>query len=150
MKPASKQKPVAKAIQKGQTSPSADHSGHQHVHATGQGRPHPLTQFFGCCLGNDPTPISPKIQAIRENLGNGQTESTIIQPGHHLTISQDMVVADILANFPQSRPFFQELHPLGLLSPALDKISLEIFFSDLPVDLEQICQQLENLVNQKQ
>jgi len=121
---------------------------HNHVHNS---HPHPLTQFFGCCLGNEPTPLSPKIQNIRENLGNGQIEDVIITPGEKITISKDMIVADILANFPQTKAFFHELHPLGLMSPVLDQISLEIFFSDQPdIDLENICRQLESIVNQAQ
>ena len=129
-----------------------NHGANSYVHEQNpQSRPHPLTQFFGCCLGDDPAPLSPKIQSIRENLGNGQTEDVIITPGEKITISKDMIVADILANFPQSKTLLHELHPLGLMSPVLDQISLEIFFSDQPeLDLENICLQLESIVNQSQ
>jgi hypothetical protein len=134
------------------TKANTNSDAHQHNHNHGDNsRPHPLTQFFGCCLGDDPAPLSPKIQSIRENLENGQIEDFIITPGGKITISKDMIVADILANFPQTKSLFHELHPLGLMSPVLDQISLEIFFSDQPeLDLENICLQLESIVNQSQ
>jgi hypothetical protein len=134
------------------TKANTNSDAHQHNHNHGDNsRPHPLTQFFGCCLGDDPAPLSPKIQSIRENLENGQIEDVIITPGGEITISKDMIVADILANFPQTKSLFHELHPLGLMSPVLDQISLEIFFSDQPeLDLENICLQLESIVNQSQ
>lgn len=129
-----------------------NHGANSHIHQQkDQSRPHPLTQFFGCCLGDDPAPLSPKIQNIRENLENGQIEDVIITPGQKITISKEMIVADILVNFPQTKSLFHELHPLGLMSPVLDQISLEIFFSDQPdIDLENICLQLESIVNQSQ
>jgi len=144
MKAKTTSKPAVKSQNK------AAHS-HKHLHTEGiQSRPHPLTQFFGCCLGDEPTPLSDKIQSIRSNLHPGTTLSEVtIEAGQDFLLTKDMIVGDILVNFPQTQPYFQELHPLGLLSPALNHISLEIFFSDLPVDLDQICQELTQLVNQK-
>jgi hypothetical protein len=41
---------------------------HQHSHPQSTSRPHPLANFFNCCLGDEPTPISDKVQQLRENL----------------------------------------------------------------------------------
>lgn len=129
---------------------SAD-SSHHHPHSTpltdkGQ-RPHPLAAFFGCCLGDDPAPISPKIQKLREQLPQSATEELTIIPGEHLTITKDMIIGDVIANFPLARSIFEEIHPLGLLSPLLDQISIEMFLSDLNTDADQICASLTSLIN---
>lgn len=141
-------KSVQKSSNKAKTTFKEATHKHHHTHQHEGSRPHPLTQFFGCCLGDDPAPISPKIQSIRENLGKDQDLPVIIRPGQYLVITPDMVVADLLINFPQIKPLLEDLHPLGLLSPVLDQISLEIFFADLAVDVKAVCQQLESLVNQ--
>lgn len=120
---------------------------HSHSYQIGS-QYHPLSQFLGCCLGNEPTPLSPRIQAIRSSLEPGNIITPVtISPNQPFQIYQDMIVGDILANFPKTKSYFHEIHPLGLLSPALDQISLEIFFSDIPVDIKQICQELTQIIN---
>ncbi|MCC6643380.1 hypothetical protein IT411_01405 [Candidatus Peregrinibacteria bacterium] len=122
---------------------------HHHHHSTDQhSRPHPLTQFFGCCLGDEPTPLSPKIQKIREQLNDSSVEE-IAANSATLKITSDMIVGDILINFPHTRTYLEDLHPLALLSPQLNSITLEMFFSDQKVDLEKICQDLSDLISVK-
>lgn len=124
---------------------------HQNEHK-GQGnghRPHPLAQFFGCCLGDEPTPISPKIQSLRENLNSKNTVEINLKEVEHLEITPDMIIGDIIFNFPQTRSYLEDLHPLGLLSPRLDQTTVEMFFSDLNPDLKEICQKLTALISVK-
>lgn len=121
---------------------------HHHHHTDRQSRPHPLTQFFGCCLGDEPTPISPKIQQLREQLNSSSIEE-VSTDTEFLAITSDMIVGDILAHFPQTRNYLEDLHPLGLLSPQLDSITLEIFFSDQKVNLDEICQKLSDIISVK-
>jgi hypothetical protein len=61
-----------------------------------------------------------------------------------------MIIGDVLLNFPQIRPFLEDLHPLGLMSPLLDQITIEMFFSDQEVDIENICQHITNLIAQSE
>lgn len=128
----------------------AEHS-HKHQHKSQENgpRPHPLTQFFGCCLGDEPTPISPKIQSLRESLGSKQTEEIDLQKVEHLEVTSDMIIGDIIFNFPQTRPYLEDLHPLGLLSPRLDQTTIEMFFSDLNPNLEDICKKLTTIISVK-
>ncbi len=123
------------------------HHPHQITDGNPNGRPHPLSHFFGCCLGNDPTPISPNIQELRLRLGEGHLENVTITPGEAFSITPDMIVADLIFNFPDIGKYLENLHPLGMMSPQLEQISLEIFLADLPVEIEQICQDLNKLIN---
>ncbi len=127
------------------------HQHHQHSHKEDQKgqRPHPLTQFFGCCLGDEPTPISPKIQSLRESLNNTKTEEINLETAQNLEITSDMIIGDILLNFPQTKSYLEDLHPLGLLSPKLSETTLEMFFSDMNHDLETICQKLTQIISVK-
>ena len=122
---------------------------HQHKSQEKGARPHPLTQFFGCCLGDEPTPISPKIQSLREGLNSNSTEEIDLQKVENLEITADMIVGDIIFNFPQTRAYLEDLHPLGLLSPRLDQTTIEMFFSDLNPALEEVCQKLTQIISVK-
>lgn len=133
-----------------QKSGHTDHEKHNHKHfhdqesPNNQSRPHPLSGFFACLLGDEPAPISEKIQTLRENL----TESeTIEEPlGQSLIISKDMVVLDLINSFPKIKDYLQDIHPLGLLSPRLDQTTLELFVSDLNLDIDDICADLTKLI----
>lgn len=125
------------------------HSGHSHIHHDHSKRPHPLSHFFGCCLGEDPAPLSKKIQDLRKNLPDHQFEEIKIIQGEPFLISADMIVGDILFNFPQTREIFQEIHPLGLLSPILDQTTIEMFLADLTISVEDTCTELNKKINQK-
>lgn len=120
---------------------------HSHTHTEKGERPHPLAAFFGCCLGDEPAPISQKIQQLREQLPESVTEELIVIPGQPVIITKDMIIGDVIANFPLARSIFEEIHPLGLLSPRLDQISIEMFLSDLNTDPDQICASLTSLIN---
>jgi hypothetical protein len=127
-----------------------DHSAagsHSHVQTDQSKSSHPFAAFFGCCLGAEPAPVSPKIQQLREQLPELATEELVITPGQPITITKDMIIGDVLANFPLARSIFEEIHPLGLLSPRLDQISIEMFLSDLNTDADQICASLTSLIN---
>ncbi len=117
---------------------------HKHSHDHEQD---PLSAFFGCCLTEDPTPISAKIQQLREQLPETHNTELTVIPGQNITITKDMIIADVMTTFPITRQVFEDLHPLGLLSPSLDKISIELFLSDLQIDPDQICAELTNLIN---
>jgi len=119
---------------------------HNHLPTTGE-RPHPLAAFFGCCLGDEPAPISEKIQSLRKKLPESSTEELKITPGQPIQITKDMIIGDVIANFPLARDIFEEIHPLGLMSPRLDQISIEMFLSDLNTDPDQICASLTSLIN---
>lgn len=110
---------------------------------------HQLTKFFECCLKDGAAPIAPKIMQVRENLSASGLSETHHVPGQTFQVSGDMIVGDLLFTFPQIEPLLQDWHPLGLLSPALNRTSLELFFSDLPVDLKDICLKLNQVINQK-
>ena len=131
-----------------------DH-GHHHSHDHGhddlsktQSRPHPLAGFFACLLGDDPAPISEKIQKLREVIPESQTIEQPLEKS--LQITKDMVVLDLISNFPQIKDYLEEIHPLGLLSPRLDQISLELFLSDFNLDLDKLCSDLTKLVHNGQ
>jgi len=131
--------------------------GEKHVHTHGSShshplpglgeRPHPLAAFFGCCLGDEPAPISQKIQKLRELLPESSTEELSIIPGQPITITKDMIIGDVIANFPLAKSIFEEIHPLGLLSPLLGQTTIEMFLSDLNTDADQICASLTSLIN---
>ncbi|MCC7432845.1 hypothetical protein IT412_04985 [Candidatus Peregrinibacteria bacterium] len=126
--------------------PGHDHHSHSHDQESqnSQSRPHPLAGFFACLLGDEPAPISEKIQTLRENLTTSETiEETLKQD---LIISKDMVVLDLINNFPKIKAYLQEIHPLGLLSPRLDQTTLELFLSDLNLDIDVICADLTKLI----
>jgi hypothetical protein len=123
------------------------HQNHQHHHKKDQNgsRPHPLAGFFACLLGDEPAPISAKIQDLRQKLPDSQSIEENIN--EKLIISSDMVVLDLIVNFPKIKNYLEEIHPLGLLSPNLDKISLELFLSEFNLDLDKICHELTQLTH---
>jgi hypothetical protein len=106
--------------------------------------------FFECCLKDEPAPLSQKIRDLRAALPTANLEEIIIKPGEQFRVSGDMIVADLLFNFPQIRPYLEDLHPLGLLSPQLDRTSLEMFFSDQDQNLSLICEGLDQIINTHQ
>ncbi len=106
--------------------------------------------FFECCLKDEPAPLPPKIQDLRAALPTSNLEEINIKPGEKFQVSGDMIIADLLLNFPQIKTYLEDLHPLGMLSPQLDRISLEIFFSDQDQDLGVICDRLNKIINQHQ
>lgn len=120
------------------------HSDHSHRHSSAK----EFFQFFSCCLGEDPAPISDKIQNLRAQLPENSMEEVKYTPGTNFQVLPDMVVGDLLTTFSQIRPYLEELHPLGLLSPALNATSLEMFLIDFDLDLQTVCQELESLINQ--
>jgi hypothetical protein len=124
---------------------------HDHEHRNQDLTLRKLTEFFECCLKDGPRPLSDKVQQIRKSIpqSNATTETRHI-PGQNFTVSTDMIVADLLFTFPQIKPLLEDLHPLGLMSPALKTTSLEMFFADQPVNLEQICSDLSQIINQNQ
>lgn len=139
-------------ISSNQPNMTKSHS-HQHSQPSNS-RPHPLANFFNCCLGDEPTPISDKVQQLRENLDLNQTEE--IAPEQFQTgkiiITPDLIIGDLINNFPQIKPYLQEIHPLGMMSPSLHLITLEIFFSDLNLpakDLTEIYSELGKQISQK-
>lgn len=124
---------------------------HSHSHNQQKGDPassQDILQFFSCCLGEDPAPISKKIQNLRANLPESTIEEVNYHPGTAFHVSPDMVVADLLTTFSQTRPYLENLNPLGLLSPTLHTTSLEMFLIDFNVDLETVCRDLDSLINQ--
>ncbi|MGL5831363.1 MAG: hypothetical protein ACRCZE_04415 [Candidatus Altimarinota bacterium] len=123
---------------------------HQHSHSQSNSRPHPLANFFNCCLGDEPTPISDKVQQLRENLDLTKTEEISpeqFQSGE-IILSSDIIIGDLINNFPQIKPYLQEIHPLGMMSPSLHLITMEIFFSDLNLSTEQLAEIYQNLGKQ--
>jgi len=126
---------------------SDQHPDHAHDH--NHQKKTPFLNFFECCLGDEPAPLSKKIQNLRENYADHQITAEVISPNQIIIIEKDMIVGDLLINFPEIKTTLEDLHPLGMLSPLLDRISLEIFLSDLNVDPEQICQHLSTLINTK-
>jgi hypothetical protein len=121
------------------------HTDHSHQHTPAKNN---LLNFFECCLTDDPAPLSPKILQARENLQDQAFEPVEISSENTFQVTSDMIVADLLFNFPLLRGYLENLHPLGLMSPALDRISLELFFSDLDKNIDQICQEMTDLINQ--
>jgi hypothetical protein len=122
---------------------------HQHSHS--HQRPHPLANFFNCCLGDEPTPISDKVQQLRENLDINHSEE--ISPDQlkngDFDITPDLITGDLINNFPQIKDYLKEIHPLAMLSPSLHLITLEIFLSDLNLSeqqLAEIYQKLNSLI----
>lgn len=144
MKKSTPQKSAKKPTTKHRHSAAASHS---HIHAMQGKKPHPLAAFFGCCLGAEPAEISPKIQQLREKLPESTTEELNIIPGQTIIITKDMIIGDVIANFPLVLSVFEDIHPLGLLSPRLDQISIEMFLSDLNTDPDEICVGLTSLIN---
>lgn len=130
-------------------SPSHQHSGHSHQ------RPHPLSGFFNCCLGDEPTPISDKVQQLRENLDIHQSEEISADQlkNGEFDVTPDLITGDLINNFPQISDYLEEIHPLGMLSPSLHLITLEIFLADLNFStdqLKEIYQKLNTLVRTNQ
>lgn len=126
---------------------------HTHLHVPEaqlkpSARPHPLAAFFQCCLGDEPAPLSPKIQKLREQIPSSEAQEIHLKPGQKIIITKDMIIGDILTNFPETKTIFEDIHPLGLLSPLLDRITIEIFLSDINVDPDLICQSLSQLIAQ--
>lgn len=107
-----------------------------------------IAQFFGCCLGAEPAPIPEKIQTARTNLSNNSVTEIHHQPGEPFHITPDMIIADLLLTFPIIKNYLEDLHPLGLLSPALETTSLEMFLLDFNLNLDEICRDLDCLINQ--
>ena len=144
-----------KSVKKAKTSelPAKIKHNHQHHHSNqnpaATSRPHPLAAFFQCCLGNEPAPLSPKIQKLRDKIPSSQTLEIHLKPGQKITITKDMIIGDVLANFPENKNIFEDIHPLGLLSPLLDQTTIEIFLSDLNIDADLICQSLSKIIAQK-
>ncbi len=106
-----------------------------------------LLSFFQCCMTDTPAPLPEKLLKLRESLQQPQIAESIYRPGQPFVISEEMIVGDLLFNFPQLHEYFQEKHPLGLLSPVLDRTSLEMYFADLPVKIDDICRDLSDLIN---
>jgi len=127
-----------------QSDPHASHS-HSHQHDPLQ----PFSSFFECCISEDSGKLSDKIQQLRQNYAEHQITAEVITPNQAIFIEKDMIVGDLLLNFPEIRPVLEDIHPLGLMSPLINQISLEIFLSDINVDPELICQQLSTLINTK-
>ncbi len=110
---------------------------------------HPLGHFLNCCLGDEPTPISNNIQNLRYNYDHNHQFITqeAIKDIQSFFIKKDMIVQDLIINFPQIKNYLQDLHPLGLLSPNLNQLSLEMFFHDIPANIEDICLNLNKIIH---
>lgn len=120
----------------------------QHSHQNAPGNTaEEMLQFFSCCLGEDPPEISAKIRELRQKIPERNLEQVNYEPGKHFQISKEMIVADLVLTFPALRPHLEELHPLGMLSPMLASTTLEMLLSDLAVDTQQVCLELENIIN---
>lgn len=105
---------------------------------------HP-NKLFNCCLGNEPTPLSHKIQQLREQKLHGQIKIVTIKANQKLTVEPNMIVGDLIASYPLIKVELQEIHPLGLLSPTLNQTTLEFFLADLHLNLKEVCQTLTKL-----
>jgi hypothetical protein len=105
--------------------------------------------FFECCLTDTPAPIPEKLQALRQKLPERSYSSVKYRKNKDFTIFPDMIVADLLLTFPYLKDQLSELHPLGMMSPALSQISLEMLFSDMEIDIPKVCQDLASLINQQ-
>lgn len=110
---------------------------------------HPLGHIFNCCLGDEPTPISNNIQNFRHNYDHNHQLITqeAIKDLQSFSIKKDMIVQDLITNFPQIKNYLQDLHPLGLLSPNLNQLSLEMLFHDIPSNIEDICLNLNKIIH---
>jgi hypothetical protein len=106
-----------------------------------------MLQFFSCCLGEKPPEISAKLRQLRQKIPGQNLEQVSYEPGKHFKISKEMIVADLVLTFPALRPHLEELHPLGMLSPMLASTTLEMLLSDLDVNPQQVCRELENIIN---
>lgn len=107
-----------------------------------------IKHFFQCCLTDEPTPIPKKIQTLRQKIPESKYASVEYKKEKSFTILPDMIIADLIFTFPYLKTYLSELHPLGMMSPALDKTSLEMLFADIEADINKVCQELTNLINQ--
>lgn len=111
--------------------------------------PEKFLSFFECCLKEDPAPIPEKLQNLRRKLPESSYTDVEYKLNQEFTVLPDMIVQDLLTTFPKIKEYLEELHPLGLMSPALSHTSLEILFSDIEADIEQICNDLSHIINHK-
>lgn len=112
-----------------------------------------MHDLFSCLLTETPAPIPARLQNLRQKLYESSTTETPLPSAttppsevEVFTITPDMVVLDLITNFPQIKTYLHDLHPLGLLSPNLDKINLELFLSDFNVDVDEVCAELTELI----
>ncbi len=127
------------------------HGGCDHKdHCQHGNNPKNLLQFFQCCLGEEAPPISEKIQSLRQKIGGSENITAVqVRPEEKFSVYGDMVVADLLHTFPEIRPYLEELHPLGLLSPTLHSTTLELFLADSETDINTVCLELEAIINRQ-
>lgn len=127
-----------------------DKKAHICKHGTGKNSiPENFLSLFECCLKEEPTPIPEKLQNLRQKLPESTYTNVKYRSNREFTVLPDMIVQDLLITFPYIKEYLEELHPLGLMSPALSRTSLEMLFSDIEADIKQICEDLSNLINQK-
>ena len=127
--------------------------GCKHQHRPPEGKPlspQSFLKMFECCLKDTPPPLPEKILNMRESLQKPQILETVFRPGEKFLICSDMIVEDLLFTFPYLRAYFEEHHPLGLLSPVLHQTTLEMYFADLPEKIENVCTDLSTLIARKE
>lgn len=104
-------------------------------------------QHFSCCLKTEPTPLSENFQHLRKQLKSSKIKNIQVTKKKPIKITEDMIVGDIINNFPETKKIFEDANFLGLASSAIFQESISLFLAGTGIDSQLICQELNLLIS---
>ena len=96
-------------------------------------------KHLSCCLKTEPTPLSENFQKMRKNMEKMSFDKIKIEEGQKITFTEDMIVGDIIEIFPHTKPYFEDVNPLGLQSKSIEHESIAIFLAGTGIDVKNFC-----------